>query len=347
MLPLLGLLRRAPPHLALGVFPSPLEQYPALGRALGFQSLLIKREDRNSAELGGNKLRALEWILPGAGPAILSIGGFGSTWCATLAHYASARGHRVGVVLFPQPWTETVERILTVTLAQADVVLARSLWSVPLNLARARWRLRHQARLITWVPAGGASGLGILGSVNAALELVEQVARGDSPRPDVVLVPLGSGGTAAGLLVGFQLAGWEITVAAVGVTPPWITGRATVLRLAHRARRLLRACGARVPRSQVSLRVLRGELGAGYGHPTERGRAARDTLGALGIGSELTYGAKTFAALGGLAGSFQHPCFWHTFDTRLLAAPPSAADHPLVHEARARAELLWPTPKSI
>src|SRR5256885_1804915 len=53
-----------------------------------------------------------------------------------------------------------------------------------------------------FVPLGGSTPLGTLGHVNAALELAEQVAAGALPEPAAVVVPLGSGGTAAGLLLG-------------------------------------------------------------------------------------------------------------------------------------------------
>jgi len=316
-----------------------------LARELGFETLLIKREDRNGGDLGGNKLRALEWILPAAGPAIATWGGFGSTWCATLAWYAAREGRRLSVALLPQPWNELVATVLAVTLEHAEVRLAASPAALPVALWSARRGLEKQGTPVTWIPAGGACPVGLLGSVNAALELVEQVARGETPRPDVVLVPLGSGGTAAGLIVGFDLAGWDLTVAAVGVISPWLTGRRTVERQIRRVCRLLARAGVAVPARVAQLRVIRTEVGAGYGHPTERARAAGALLASLGIGAELTYSAKAFAALPTLAGRFRRPCFWHTFDPRLLGAPRVAADHPLLLQARARSESLWPFPK--
>ncbi len=346
MLPLLRLLDHPPPRTPLGTFPSPVEEYPPLARELGFETLVVKREDRNASPLGGNKLRALEWILPAAGPAMLTLGGFGSTWCATLAHYAQQQARQVSAALFPQPWTDAVEGTLAVILQHAQVRLAPSLAALPWTAWRARRLLARQGLPVTWIPPGGASPLGILGSVNAALELAAQVAQGAMPRPDVVLVPLGTGGTAAGLIVGFDLLGWEVTVAAAGVTPRWIARPATVERHAERVRRLLARVGAPAAPRTARLLVLGTRPGAGYGPPTEQACAARARLASLGIGAELTYSARTFAALPALAGRFRRPCFWHTFDARLLAAPRVAADHPLLGRARARAEFLWPHPKS-
>lgn len=345
MLPLSRLLRDPPPRTPLGAFPAPLEQHPGFARELGFETLIIKREDRNGGEPGGNKLRALEWILPAAGPVLATWGGLGSTWCATAACYAAREGRQMRVALFPQPWTETVGAVLAVTIRHAEVLLASSLATLPLALWRARWGRDRTGTPATWIPAGGTCPLGVLGSVNAALELADQVARGEAPRPDVVLVPLGSGGTAAGLIVGFDLAQWDVTVAAVRVSSPWVVGRRSVERQARQVARLLARGGVGVPPRTARLLVIGTELGSGYGYPTEQARAACAALAALGVGAEPTYSAKAFAALPALAGRFRRPCFWHTFDPRLLAAPRVAADHPLLSQARARAESLWPSPK--
>ena len=56
-------------------------------------------------------------------------------------------------------------------------------------------------------PTGGTSALGTIGYVNAGLELADQVRAGALPEPAAIFVPLGSGGTVAGLLLGLRLAG--------------------------------------------------------------------------------------------------------------------------------------------
>src|SRR2546426_6157590 len=52
----------------LGDWPTPLERAAALGGAVGIAELTVKREDRSSARYGGDKGRALEFLLPGARP---------------------------------------------------------------------------------------------------------------------------------------------------------------------------------------------------------------------------------------------------------------------------------------
>ena len=55
-------------------------------------------------------------------------------------------------------------------------------------------------------------------------------------------------------------------------------------------------------------------LGAGYGHPSAAGEAARTRGAARGLALDPTYTAKAFAALP-LLGAAGYRCvvFWHTF----------------------------------
>jgi len=342
MLPLLALVPDPPPRLPLGAFPSPVESHPDLARALGLQSLVLKREDHNALELGGNKLRALEWILPSAKSEIVTIGGFGSTYAATLAWYAERAGCRVSVALFPQPWIGIVPETLGRTAERAAVFLASSKWSLPRALFRA-WS--HAAGLgpVSWVPAGGATPLGVLGSINAALEFAQQVEAGEVTSPDLLVAPLGSGATVAGLLIGCWLARLDVDVCGVRVADRVVANRFQVSRLVRRTCHLLYRHGLRVDRGSANLRVLGQHFGAGYGVPTREAVEMQRQLAVRGVPLELTYGAKAFAAIGHLAGSYRRPVFWHTFDHRVAGPVPET---PLLHQARAYAESLWPQPKS-
>jgi 1-aminocyclopropane-1-carboxylate deaminase/D-cysteine desulfhydrase-like pyridoxal-dependent ACC family enzyme len=345
MLPLLRLLRDPPPHRPLGDFPSPVEVRPEQARRLGARSLSVKREDRNGHPFGGNKLRALEFLLPVIGPSAVSMGGYGSTWCAALATVLQREGGRAYVALFPQPWNAGVAGAMRTTLAAATVHVAGARWRLPGALLRA-WRQASRPGRPRWIPAGGAEPRAVLGSVNAALEFVEQVARGEARRPDAVVVPLGSCGTAAGLLLGFGMAGWsDVTLCAVRVTDPWFATAGRVRRLAAGTARLLRSAGYMASFGSVRLRIVPDQLGAGYGHVTHQGTLTAAAFADLGVTLDQTYGAKAAAALRPLADSFPHLCFWNTFDPRLVSEV-ATVEHPLLHEARAYAESLWPLPKS-
>ena len=50
------------------------------------------------------------------------------------------------------------------------------------------------------LPPGGNSPLGVLGQISGALELAEQIARGEMPDPDAIYLPVGSSCTISGLI---------------------------------------------------------------------------------------------------------------------------------------------------
>src|SRR5207253_15447 len=91
----------------LGDWPTPLERAAALGGAVGIAELTVKREDRSSARYGGNKVRALEFLLAGARPGtvFVTLGGTGSTHCLATAVHAAAAGGPALLAQFPQPQT--------------------------------------------------------------------------------------------------------------------------------------------------------------------------------------------------------------------------------------------------
>ncbi len=66
-----------------------------------------------------------------------------------------------------------------------------------------------------YVPPGGSSPLTVLGHVEALMELAEEVESGDcslTAPPDYIFVPLGSGATTVGLVLGCHLLGWPTKV---------------------------------------------------------------------------------------------------------------------------------------
>jgi D-cysteine desulfhydrase len=302
-------IRNATRPCSLGVWPTPLESAPALARATGAAALWLKREDR----AGGNKVRGLEFLLADAGPdtVFVTVGGTGSTHCLATAIHGHRLGHRIVLAQFPQPDTDASRAVAAATARAADrVIRAGTRAGLPLALLRA-WLCARQLGAPRWIPGGGAHPRAVLGHVMAALELATQL---DVP-PDAVVVPLGTGGTAAGIGLGMAWLGWPTRVIAVRVAPRLVANRWRVMRLASGACRLLskHALPIRNPQSAIRVEVVNG-LGAGYGHPTPAGERAHALAAEHGLRLDPTYGAKAFAVLGTLAGgNVQRVVFWHTF----------------------------------
>ena len=295
---------------SLGTWPAPLEAHPALARALGLQALWLKREDLT----GGNKVRGLEFLLAGAPPrsVFVTVGATGSSHCLATARSAKAQGYRTAVATFPQPDTGVSRAVAAATAATANLVVsASSILTLPWAVLRA-WRAAHHLGRGTprWIPGGGADPRAVLGQFLAALELGTQL---DAP-PDTIVVPLGTGGTAAGIVLGVAWLGWSTDVVAVRVAPRIVANGWRALRLALKTAALIRRAGIEfsVPRSALRLRVV-DAMGKGYGHPTEEGERARTRAAEHGVRLDPTYGAKALGFLQRADVNVQRVVFWHTF----------------------------------
>jgi len=295
---------------SLGAWPTPLEAQPNLARALGLRTLWLKREDR----AGGNKVRGLEFLFAGvpSQSVFVTIGATGSSHCLTTARCARARGHRTAVALFPQPETEASRGIARATVEAANVVIrAGTLITLPWAALRA-WRAAYHlgSGKPHWIPGGGAEPRAVIGHFLAALELAIQL---DAP-PDVIVVPLGTGGTAAGIALGVAWLGWPTELVAVRVAPWLVANQWRTLRLARKTAALIRRVGIEfnLPRSTIRVRVV-DAMGKGYGHPTPEGERARFLAGEYGVRLDPTYGAKAFSYFLQTGNGTQRAIFWHTF----------------------------------
>ncbi len=332
------------PFVQLADLPTPVEPLAALRASLGAHTpeLWIKRDDLTASAYGGNKVRTLEVLFADArkqgASHVFSTGAFGSNHALATAIHAPRAGLTPGALLFPQPQSAAARDNLRATLDKAAEVHELPHWSfLPYGLLAARARdLRLGRRSYVMVP-GGATPLGALGYVSAALELGEQVAAGELPAPRVLVVAVGSTCTTAGLLLGLQLASQRglgfsrpPRVHAVRVTPWPVTSHARIVQLAERTGALLgsllgaSARGWRAPTREAlaaGLRVDNRFLGAGYGRVTHSGVDAIARFRAAG-GPPLDtgYSGKSGAAFVRLAqqGTPGPLLFWATKSSAAL-----------------------------
>lgn len=326
------------PRAPLGVHLSPVECVEVDGHPLW-----LKREDRNAPALAGNKARALQFLLAGvtARTLVLTLGGVGSTHVLATARHATRLGARTWAVRWPHalnPSARAVAAAIDDSCERAPVLAA------PLALLRlGGWRAgaRLAGRDVRAIPFGGSAPAGIAGHVEAALELAGQVRDGLLPAPRRIVLPVGSGGTAAGLALGLAWAGLDTEVVAVRVGPRLGVTRRRILALARDTRRWLRqTAGLRLP-APAAVRLLHEYYGGAYGEPLPAGRKAARTLAALtDVGIDDSYGAKAAAAALHLAAHADGPTlFWVTHDTTTLKTtgrplarrPFTAAIHPVPH----------------
>jgi D-cysteine desulfhydrase len=298
--PLLARFPSCAPHFRpLLELPSPVERLP--------WGPWIKRDDA----VGGSKARMLEFCLEryaASGRTVLAVGPDGSNWLATLAAASRARGFPLELWTFPQILNDRARanrRALRElgparrAAAGAPEFLARAAIRAPLLLSRR----------VLVTPFAGTEPSTILAYVNAVLELKEQIDVGLLPPPRRIVVALGSGGIAAGLLAGTELAGLPARISAVRVAGPFLGRRGRILALAHASLRLL---GSSARLDGARLEII-GRYEGRYGEAVPGGRRARARFAAeAGIELDDGYTAKAAAALQDDPGP---TLFWHTFGT--------------------------------
>jgi len=234
---------KRPPHLALARRPTPLEPLPRLSETLGLE-LWVKRDDLTGSHLSGNKIRKLDYLLADArarqATAIVTCGGVQSNHCRATALAAAPLGLTPHLLLrtaqglrseLPSPPTGNVFLDL---LAGAVIHPTH-----PSGYARRDRIMIDIANDIAdaggtpyIIPEGGSNALGALGYVDAAEELLAQLP--DGP-PDSVVVATGSGGTLAGLALGFEAAGVPTQALGVAVCDDAPYFRGVVDRIAAEA----------------------------------------------------------------------------------------------------------------
>ena len=308
-----------------GTYPTPVELLEPLSTAT--TSLWVKRDDLTNPVYGGNKVRKLVRLLDDAknrgATKIVTVGAVGSHHVLAAGLFGKLAGMQVEAVILSQPQSNHVLETVRASIAQGVTLVAAE------SYAEAARRVAALAAAGAYlIPAGGSNRVGSLGILDAAAELVEQVRAGELPEPDLIVVALGSGGTAAGLVAGLSQARLRTRVLAVTVTEPQRV-------FEHKARALLKELldESLWPSALERLEIDRRYLGAGYGFATTASEHATQQAARVGLTLDTTYTAKAFAAaLDRTAlGGERHILFWHTLS--------SAAMAPLLRDAPHESEL--------
>ena len=224
------------PRFRLGHLPTPLEPLKRLSSWLGGPSVWVKRDDASGLGQGGNKVRALEFVIPevlASGADILLTSGVIQS---NAARQIAAAAAKVGLDCHIAMITDRVARTDPDYLASGNILLDRlfgASWE-PISIKddraavmeRIAVRLRGEGRRPYLVPYGCANRLGAVGYLAAAREIAEQADRLGLALTHVVHAS-GTGGTQAGLIAGFAALGRPVEVIGIDVDadPPGVRFR--------------------------------------------------------------------------------------------------------------------------
>lgn len=205
---------REPRRLTLAHLPTPLIELKNLARRLGVPRLLVKRDDLTGLELGGNKIRKLEYVLADAlavgAKTLVTHGGFQSNHCRATAAAGAKLGLNVRLLLrSPEPPPASDGNLFLDRLfgARIEMVPVAEYNTNKRALIDAVMDEEHEAgRTPYFFPVGASIPLGCWGYIRCVAELIEQLGK-DTPVD--IYCATSSGGTQAGLILGKALLGCE------------------------------------------------------------------------------------------------------------------------------------------
>ena len=271
------------PRLNLTGLPTACYRMNNLTALAGGPDIYIKRDDVMELAHGGNKTRKLEYALAEAlnqgARAVVTEGGLQSNHVRQTCSGAAKVGLEAHVIL-SNPVPEMRNQLmgsgnfLMDQLMGARIYLAEDGRGPVVEKVTAE--LKASGKNPYGIPAGASNGIGSLGYMNAARELIDQW-QSMGIEPSHLFTATGSCGTQAGLLMGLRYFG-NTTTRVIGVSVS-----ASSERLENRVRQVLdMICDETgidrgfIPQSDIV--VDDGYLGDGYGRPTEAGISAMRTV---------------------------------------------------------------------
>jgi D-cysteine desulfhydrase len=274
------------------VSPTPVEPLDRLGAELGLATgaLWVKRDDLTGLAGGGNKVRKLEYLCADAvasgADVLVTGGGRQSNHVRATAGAANRLGLGCRIVLAGDRPEVPAGNVLLDELLGAEIVWAGDLdyYALEAAVEASCAELTAAGCRPYRVPVGGASTIGELGYVAAALELRDQV-----PDLSLVVTADGSGGTHAGLVGG--LGDHALVLGVDAGTRPDLRERVPEQAVAAAA-----AAGLPAPVGEIQLD--RDRIGPGYGAPTPACREALHLAASLeGLLLDPVYTGKAMAGL--------------------------------------------------
>jgi 1-aminocyclopropane-1-carboxylate deaminase/D-cysteine desulfhydrase-like pyridoxal-dependent ACC family enzyme len=318
------------PKIRIASLPTPLREHAFANTARPIE-LLVKHDELSSNLYGGNKIRKLEYLLQRArdrdAERVATFGTVASNHALATTIHAGKLGLACTCLLSHQSRTAKAPLALNMHLQQGTEIVRFG----GDRASRVRTLRNHVQHRRTWViPMGGSNWLGVMGFVNAGLELAQQLETAKLAAPERLYVANGTMGTAAGLALGLALAGLATEVQAVRVTHEQIANRDAMRRLMHKTVVMMRRLDPTIPANIATRARLRWRdefFAGGYARSdatTERAIAIAESD--LGLTLESTYSGKAIAALLYDAEDSRYTdsklLFWNTYDSRALPVSP-------------------------
>jgi D-cysteine desulfhydrase len=247
--------------------------------------------------LSGNKVRKLDFLMQEAldqgADHIITCGGLQSNHCRAAAYLAVQLGLQPVLVLRgTEPGIAHGNYFLN-RLCAAEVQFVTPELYARADVYMQEYADRHEGRFYV-IPEGGSNATGAWGYVRCFQEILQQM-EDQNLRLDTIVVPTGSGGTHAGLLLGKLMTGSGIAIVSVNVCDSADFFRDKIDRI---MRDFCNSFHFSLKWDKNDIHIVDGFVGEGYGIISEKEvrlikRFAREE----GIVLDPVYGAKAFLGM--------------------------------------------------
>ncbi|MBN1574231.1 MAG: pyridoxal-phosphate dependent enzyme [Deltaproteobacteria bacterium] len=309
-----------------GDYPSGVEHLKSLSKVIGSE-VYIKRDDRASSIYGGNKCRMMEFIIPDAldrkRKSLVTWGAIGSNQVLSSVIFGNQAGFDdITAIHNVQPYHPYVKRnlLISTSLGVKQLLGGNDLLLI-LKLFYTYIKKKITGKRPYLIPLVGSAPISVLSYFDAALELRRQIDGGICPRPDYIFVTVGTGGTAAGLILGSMVFGGIGEVVGVRTVENSFVSERIIAWEINRTLKFLKRLGVDLKIGKVKaeeINILHDYLGEGYAESTPEGSEAIKLLKELeDIDLDVTYTGKTMAAMLDMAREKKEKrfLFWHTLNT--------------------------------
>ncbi len=209
----------------IALLPTPIQTLDNLAKELGINNIYIKRDDLTGFEVGGNKVRKLEFLVADAlknnYDTLLTYGALQTNHGRQTI--AVARKFGLDAVLIANcnelPSTLSgnllLDKIMDADIRFVDTKNCKSFSEKELLKGKFAERIieeyEQNSKKVYDIALGGSDRIGVMGYIEFVKELLIQIKEQDL-KIDYIIAPRGSGGTLAGLILGkkFYNADFEI-----------------------------------------------------------------------------------------------------------------------------------------
>lgn len=204
-----------PKKIDLANIPTPIQKIKFNGC-----TFLIKRDDLTGVELSGNKIRKLEYLLYHAkkrnADYIFTSGGDQSNHCRASVIAAASVGIKSKIFLWGKDKVLPEGNLFLDKIFGGEIqyLSKEEFFNIDEIIAEEKKKFAKKNLIVYDFPPGGSSELGIWGYINFIDELKNQI---DFKNVKGLFSAAGSGGTAAGMLVGCALHKLNTKIFAVNV----------------------------------------------------------------------------------------------------------------------------------